>query len=68
MTTTPFHPNSADIRARLQAAGQTGELSRQAYLQLASALLADTSMSARDRVQINRLFDAIRAGRVKLVN
>lgn len=67
-TFRPNSPSSADILALAQAAVQSGELSRQTYSWLASALLANADLTGRDRAQINRLFDAVRSGRLKLVD
>ena len=44
------------------------QISRQQYHQLSSAILADGEIDEEERYQINRLFDAIRAGQVRIVN
>lgn len=46
----------------------SGRMSRQDHLELASAVLADQKMSEPERRQINRLFDYIQLGRLKVVD
>jgi uncharacterized membrane protein YebE (DUF533 family) len=43
-------------------------ISYQQYHQLSAAILADGQIDEEERYQINRLFDAIQAGRVKIIN
>jgi hypothetical protein len=45
-----------------------GEISRQDHLQLTSVLLAEQKLLDSDRNKINRIFDHISAGRLKLIN
>jgi hypothetical protein len=44
------------------------QISYQQYHQLSAAILADGKVDEEERYQINRLFDAIQAGRVRIVN
>lgn len=44
------------------------QISYQQYNQLSAAILADGKVDEEERYQINRLFDAIQAGRVRIVN
>jgi hypothetical protein len=44
------------------------KISHQQYHQLSAAILADGEIDEEDRYQINRLFDAIRTGQVRIVN
>ncbi len=44
------------------------QISGQEYNQLAAAILADGEIDEEERYQINRLFDAIQAGQVKIIN
>ncbi|HEY9607306.1 MAG TPA: hypothetical protein V6C85_37215 [Allocoleopsis sp.] len=44
------------------------QISYQQYHQLSAAILADGKVDEAERYQINRLFDAIQAGRVRIVN
>lgn len=45
-----------------------GEISRQDHLQLTSILLAEQKLLESDRNKINRIFDQISTGRLKLLN
>ncbi|UBF28572.1 hypothetical protein K9N68_12250 [Kovacikia minuta CCNUW1] len=47
---------------------QSGQMTRQEHLNLTSTLLAEHRMSDEDRIQINRVFDYIQTGRLKLVD
>jgi hypothetical protein len=44
------------------------QISGQEYNQLAAAILADGEIDEEERYQINRLFDAIQAGQVRIIN
>lgn len=44
------------------------QISYQQYHQLSAAILADGKVDEEERHQINRLFDAIQAGRVRIAN
>lgn len=44
------------------------QISYQQYHQLSAAILADGKVDEAERSQINRLFDAIQSGRVRIVN
>ncbi len=46
----------------------SGKMSRQQHLQLASAVLADHHITEEERRQINRVFDYVQTGRLKLVD
>ena len=56
------------IRVLVQQAVDAREISRQDHLQLTSAMLSTPGMAPIDRAHINRLLDAIRAGKVRLVD
>ena len=45
-----------------------GEMSRQDHLQLTSILLAEQKLLDSDRNKINRIFDHISTGRLKLID
>lgn len=47
---------------------RTGQMSHEQYALLAEAILADCRMSDEDRRQINRVFDSIQIGQLKLVD
>lgn len=50
----------------LNTAIETGVLARRDHLALTAAMFSDTSLSSAERSHINRVFDFIRIGRVKL--
>jgi hypothetical protein len=56
------------IDAIIDQALASGCMSRREHLQLASAMLADYRMTEPERRKINRLFDYIQMGRLKLVD
>jgi hypothetical protein len=45
-----------------------GQLNRWQYLKLMSAILSNRELSDTDRHQINRIFDYVQTGRLKLIN
>ena len=47
---------------------EQGRLSRRDHLILSTALLSNPTLTSRDRQHINRVFDSIRAGRVRLAD
>jgi hypothetical protein len=59
---------SLDVKSLVDRIIASGQMSRKEHLQLTSALLSDTKISEEDRRQINRVFDYIQTGRLKLVN
>jgi hypothetical protein len=50
----------------LDSALQHGVLARRDHMALTTAMFCDTSLSTAERHRINRVFDFIRMGRVKL--
>jgi hypothetical protein len=46
----------------------SGKMSRQQHLQLASAILADQQLTDEERRLINRVFDYVQTGRLKLTD
>jgi uncharacterized protein YpuA (DUF1002 family) len=46
---------------------KTGQLSRQEHLQLVTTFLSDYKVTDDDRSQINRIFDDIQTGRLKII-
>jgi hypothetical protein len=46
----------------------SGEMSRQDHLHLASAMLSYHQITEEERCQINRAFDYLQTGRLKLVD
>ncbi len=56
------------IQPLVQQIVAAGELSRQDYMQLTSAILADYKLSNEDRCRISRVLDYVQIGRLKLVD
>ena len=46
----------------------SGKMSRREHVQLTTAILADQQMTNDDRQQINRLFDYVQIGRLRIVD
>ncbi len=46
----------------------TAQLSRQEYLQLVTTFLSDYKVTDEERRQINRIFDDLQIGRMKIVD
>ena len=59
---------ASSINRLVKKAVKLGQLSRQEHLQLTSAILSGFNLDPIDRSLINRLFDSINMGRVKLVD
>ena len=60
-------PNSA-IHQLVDRILVAGEMSRQEHLKLTSTLLAEQKLTDTDRNKINRIFDYIQTGRLKLID
>ncbi|MBW4582939.1 MAG: hypothetical protein KME42_25510 [Tildeniella nuda ZEHNDER 1965/U140] len=60
-------PNSA-IHQLVDRILAIGELSRQEHLKLTSILLAEQKLTDSDRNKINRIFDSVQTGRLKLID
>ncbi|MBW4694120.1 MAG: hypothetical protein KME27_20440 [Lyngbya sp. HA4199-MV5] len=61
------NPNSA-IHQMVDRILTVGEMSRQEHLKLTSILLAEQQLADSDRTKINRIFDHIQTGRLKLID
>jgi hypothetical protein len=59
---------SSNLQSILDRVLEVGEISRKEYLQLTSAILADYRMSDEERRQINRVFDYVQTGRLRLTD
>ena len=46
----------------------SGQVSREEYMQLTSAILSDKQIAEEDRRQINHIFDYLQASRLKLID
>lgn len=60
-----FHQTLKPIVERIL---KTGQLSRQEHLQLVTTFLSDYKVTDDDRSQINRIFDDLQTGRLKIIN
>lgn len=67
MRSLQSNPNSA-IHQMVDRILAVGEMSRQEHLSLTSILLAEQRLTDSDRTKINRLFDYLQTGRLKLIN
>lgn len=45
-----------------------GQMNRNQHFQLTTAILSDPKITHEERCQINRVFDCIQTGRIKLVD
>ncbi len=59
---------SSNLQNIIDRVLEVGEISRKEYLQLTSAILADYRMSDEERRQINRIFDYVQTGRLRLTD
>ncbi len=67
MRSIQSNPNSA-IHQLVDRILAVGEMSRQEHLKLTSILLAEQKLTNGDRNKINRIFDYIQTGRLKLID
>ncbi len=65
ITQSPSNQGITQLLERILTAGQ---LNRWEYLNLMSAILSNRELSEADRHQINRVFDYVQTGRLKLIN
>jgi hypothetical protein len=56
------------VRQLVDSITASGKMSRQDHLRLTSAILSDNQITEEERRQINRAFDCIQMGRLKLVD
>jgi hypothetical protein len=59
-------PSTANLQPLLDQIAIAGKLTRQEYMQLATLILSDYSVNEEDRRQINRIFDEVQTGKLKL--
>ena len=59
--------SSQSIKPILDRIFKTGQLSRPEHLQLVNTFLSDYKSTDDDRYHINRIFDDLQAGRLKLI-
>lgn len=56
------------IRAIITDVLASGRITRKEHLQLSSAILADQSITDDERRQINRVFDYLQTGRLRIAD
>ena len=54
------------IKPTVEQILEKGRMNRQEHIQLTSAMLSDHQMTDEERCQINRVFDYLQIGRLKL--
>jgi len=54
------------IKPTVELILEKGKMNRQEHIQLTSAMLSDHQMTEEERRQINRVFDYLQIGRLKL--
>lgn len=59
---------SQTLKPIMERIFQTGQLSRQEHLQLVTTFLSDYKVTDDDRSQINRIFDDLQIGRLKIID
>jgi hypothetical protein len=64
---TQIKPSVA-IKPLIDQIMSTGKMSRKDHVQLTSAILSDPRITDEDRREINRVFDYIQIGRLKLID
>lgn len=67
MRTAPDKFNPA-LKQLVDQIFTSGQITRREHLQLTSMLLSANKMTEAERGQVNRIFDYIQAGRLKLVD
>jgi hypothetical protein len=68
MVRTSTTKTISTIYAIVERIMDSGQMSRREYLRLASAILSDYKITDEERRQINRIFDYIQIGRLKLLD
>ncbi|KOR36169.1 hypothetical protein AM228_13980 [Planktothricoides sp. SR001] len=61
-------PVSSNIHQLITRIVESNEIGRREQLQLTSAMLRDKNLTEEDRRQINRIFDHIQSGRIKIID
>jgi len=56
------------IQIKINRVFDTGQISRREHLDLTSALLADRSITDRDRDRINQIIEFVQSGKFKLTD
>ncbi len=59
---------NSTVQQLVEQIARQGHLTRRDYLQLTTLLLATHKLRLEERVQINRVFDSLQTGRLKLID
>jgi hypothetical protein len=62
------HHVNLQVRQLVGEISNSGQITRQEHLQLASLLLSNYKLSAEERRKINQAFDQVQMGQLKLVD
>ncbi len=62
------HHVTLQSRRLVEEIGNSGQITRQEHLQLASLLLSNYKLSQEERRKINQTFDQVQTGQLKLVD
>ncbi|HAZ45768.1 MAG TPA: hypothetical protein DDW76_26875 [Cyanobacteria bacterium UBA11369] len=68
MTKAAPRKSNLAVKQMIEQIFSAKQISRQDHLKLISAVLSDYDLTDEDRRQINRIFDYIQAGRLKIVD
>lgn len=60
--------NTVDIRRTVERLIASRQLSYREYHNFCAVILSDNQIDEDERLQINRLFDAVQSGKLKVVN
>lgn len=63
----PTQPHST-LTQLIDSTFVSGQLNRREYLKLMSAILSDSQIVDAERHEINRIFDYVQTGRLKLID
>ena len=61
-------PSNQTVTQRIERILTAGQLNRWEYLSLMSTILSNRDITDSERHQINRIFDYVATGRLKLIN
>ena len=68
MLWTSQNQNNLTVERMVERIMVAGEVSRKQYVQLTNSLLSEDKVTEEERRQINRIFDHIQLGRIKIVD
>lgn len=59
---------NAIVRKTIDLCLNSDRITRQEYLQLTSVILSNRNITEEDLVQLNRIFDRVQMGRIKIID